>query len=201
MSGALEWSRALAERETGTFSLTFSRLGLTAECHRLSTGEIGEAMAMGGETAARYLLYLACPALQEAGEALRREEQILSPFDITLRLAYSDVLQAASFILEQSGGAEAMVTLELPEGSDVPAPAAGQTATPIQSDCAPQEILTAAEGHFSAWRGAWEAAAAPGAALSPVGMRPVSPPAPQGCTPEQVALELASRLADAAGNM
>ena len=111
MSHAGAWVRALAQAETSVgFSLSFARLGLTAECRSLSAAEISSAMALSGEAAARQLLYLACPGLQQAGEAMEAAGTIHRAADITLKLPYSDVLQAASLILRHSGGGAGMVS-------------------------------------------------------------------------------------------
>lgn len=202
MSGAQDWLRSLEQDGDGGFSLAFARLGLTADCRRLSTAEIGEAMAMGGERAARYLLYLACPDLQKAGAAMQQDKKLLSPFDITLRLPYADVLQAASYILEQSGGSEGMVQLQLPEGAEA---LSGSVAEPGDAASDPEtgsSPFAAAAQLTKSWSGAWQAepAAARPAVLS--GGPPASAVAGvDQPTAEAFARELANRLTDAAGNM
>ena len=112
MLGPDDWTRALEQADIPTrFSLDFARLGLIAECRSLSATEINQALTLPGEAAARKLLYLACPSLQEAGESMAAAGVISRAADITLRLPYSDVLQAASLILHHSGGGKGMVQI------------------------------------------------------------------------------------------
>lgn len=110
MFGPEAWIQALAQADRPVwFTLSFSRLGLTAECRSLTAAEIGDALTLPGEAAARQLLYLACPSLQQAGTAMTEAGVIPGADHITEKLPYSDVLRAASLILARSGGGSGMV--------------------------------------------------------------------------------------------
>lgn len=215
MLGPEAWTRVLAQADAPSrFSLSFARLGLTAECHSLSAAEISQAVALSGEAAARQLLYLACPSLQQAGEAMEEAGRIARAADITLKLPYSDVLQAASLILRHSGGGAGMVSMasegvqteESPSGEEYLRDPAGLHQADTQLDGYAllrqwaAEARTAEEGEstdlFSATRQlrqAWSREAAD--ARHPAEGQAAA------VTAEQVAWELCRRLRDAAGNM
>lgn len=111
MSTAAQWAQTLAGEGAERFVLTFDRLGLEAECRTLRAGEVEECRRMGGERGLRYAVYLACEALREAGESLRKQGVLAGSFDITERLAYADILAAGSAILRKSGAGSARVHL------------------------------------------------------------------------------------------
>lgn len=121
MSASEAWAAALGQTERESFSLHFDRLGLTARCRTLDAGEVEECRRMGGERGLRYALYLACPDLQAACEALKKQGLAASPLDITERLPYADVVAAGGVILSRSGASEARVRLEVPEEETVSA--------------------------------------------------------------------------------
>ena len=112
MASPETWTRALS-RSSGmdAFTLDFTRLGVHAQCRSLTAAEISDAMALSDEASARQLLYLACPSLQQAGDELVYQGILASAQDITLKLPYSDVLQAASLILQYSGAGPGMVRI------------------------------------------------------------------------------------------
>lgn len=116
MSTAEQWAGLLAEERQGYFTLVFERLGMEAECRSLNAGEVEECRRMGGQRGLRYALYLACPALREAGEALQREGRLAMAFQITERLPYADLMAAGNAILERSGGGQAKVSLKTKDG-------------------------------------------------------------------------------------
>ena len=64
---------------------------------------------MGGQRGLRYALYLACDALREAGESLKKQGTLASAFDITEKLTYGDVVAAGAAILGRSGADTAAV--------------------------------------------------------------------------------------------
>ena len=111
MSTAAQWAQALAGEGEERFVLTFDRLGLEAECRTLRAGEVEECRRMGGERGLRYAVYLACDALREAGESLRKQGALAGSFEITERLAYADILAAGGAILRKSGAGSARVRL------------------------------------------------------------------------------------------
>lgn len=110
MASPETWIQALS-RTSGEarFTLDFARLELQAQCRSLTAAEISQALALSGEAAARQLLYLSCPSLQQAGNTLVQQGTLTQPQDITLELPYSDVLQAAAMILQHSGAGAGMV--------------------------------------------------------------------------------------------
>ena len=67
---------------------------------------------MGGQRGLRYALYLACDALREAGESLKKQGVVASAFDITERLSYGDIVAAGAAILGRSGADTAAVRLD-----------------------------------------------------------------------------------------
>lgn len=117
MSDVGQWTQALSGRETDRFVLKFDRLGLEAECRTLRAGEIEECRRMGGERGLRYALYLACDALREAGESLKKQGEVAVAFDVTERLAYADIVAAGGVILERSGADRPMIRMEQAGGS------------------------------------------------------------------------------------
>ena len=131
MSTAAQWAQALAGEGEERFVLTFDRLGLEAECRTLRAGEVEECRRMGGERGLRYAVYLACDALREAGESLRKQGALAGSFEITERLAYADILAAGGAILRKSGAGSARVRL-----SDE---AAGEEGIPLAAQEDPAE--------------------------------------------------------------
>ncbi len=110
MTSPETWTRALSRASgTDTFTLDFSRLGVHAQCRSLTAAEISDAMTLSDEASARQLLYLACPSLQQAGDELVQQGILSNAQEITLKLPYSDVLQAASLVLQYSGAGPGMV--------------------------------------------------------------------------------------------
>ncbi len=103
MTTAEQWAQALGGREEEPFQLRFEELGLEAQCRPLTSGEVEECLRMGGERGMRYALYLSCKELREAGESLRKQGTVGSPFDITAGLNYGDVVAAGRAILQRSG--------------------------------------------------------------------------------------------------
>lgn len=212
MSGQEAWIRALYGRPRAeeAFTLSFSRLELGAECRSLSAADIGAALALPGEAAARRLLYLSCPSLRQAGETLAARGQLDRPEDITLALPYSDVLGAADLILAQSGGGEARVQLArpaAPAGLSSEKAAAEEEldgyallqkwAAQARSREASVPASTEQTGGLAATLGlrqSWQPAGPAGGSRTEATN---SAPA----MAEQVARELCSRLCDAAGNM
>ncbi len=112
MSTAEQWASALSGGESAGFRLRFERLGLEAQCRPLTSGEVEECIRMGGERGLRYALYLSCRELREAGESLRKQGSLGSPFDITRNLSYGDVAAAGAYILQRSGTDGGMVKSE-----------------------------------------------------------------------------------------
>lgn len=219
MSGAETWIRALTQTEAPShFSLSFARLGLTAECRSLSAPEISRALSRSGEAAARELLYLACPGLQQAGEAMAAEGMIARAADITLKLPYSDVLQAASLILRHSGGGAGMVSAAA-AGTQPEESLSGEAALSVQAERVPGEPQMDGYALLRQWAAEDRAAGVPTAVeqhadplSATLQLRQTwsrtdadawhrAERQPEAITAEQVAWELCRRLQDAAGNM
>lgn len=137
MRGPQQWLELLPEPATGALRILFARLGLVAACRPLTSGELAECLDMGGERGARYAVYLACDSLRQAGERLQLEGAVQTPFDITQRLGYSDVLAAAGLIAGASGGGSPLVRL-LDEQEDAQAAiAAGMPQAEASAEAAP----------------------------------------------------------------
>lgn len=112
MSTAEQWAGVLASAGSGNFTLRFDRLGLEAQCRPLNAGEVEECVRMGGQRGLRYALYLACDALREAGESLKKQGIVASAFDITEKLSYGDVVAAGAAILSRSGADTSAVRVD-----------------------------------------------------------------------------------------
>ena len=213
MSGAAEWAAALGGPPR-RFTLRLSRLGLEAECRALTTAEVGECLAMGGDRGARYALWLSCEALREAGESLRKSGQLLSPFDLTEALPYADALAAAGAVLRQSGAVRPMVEEEGADEADGGAedwlatvPAAFLPAGAAEAPAAPPEPV--AETRAGVWDpdGAFSVEAERAEMQRPAERRGETPlwraaeRDPRAADADGLAALLLDRLRDAAGNM
>ncbi len=226
MTGPETWIQALSRASApAQFTLDFARLGLQARCRSLSAPEISAAMALSGEAAPRQLLYLACPSLQQAGEALVQQGTLARPQDILLELPYSDVLQAASMILQHSGAGAGMVRMisgdpaATPLEADTPlSPETGMDGYALLRQWAAEDRSAFAAGQtgtslpeadaFAATRSLRRSWAAEHRSARDGEEATTSPAAPAqngaaftAVTAEQVAEVLCQRLCDAAGNL
>ncbi len=116
MHGATQWQQALqTPRAQDEVRIAFARLGVVAHCRPLSAGEVAECAEMGRERGARYALYLSCDAIAQAGQSLHESGEVLSPLDITERIAYADLAAAAAIIFSISGADAAQVRVLAPD--------------------------------------------------------------------------------------
>lgn len=151
MSSAAQWQAALAQPADGRrIRILFGRLGLVAQCRSLTAGEVAECAEMGGEAGARYALYLACDALRQAGDAMQKQGEILSPFDITQRIPYSDTAAAAALIFSLSGAGQADIRLLAEDEEEEQAIAAAQALRQAGGASSPTAATTIPSGESAA---------------------------------------------------
>lgn len=94
-----------------SYEIEFERIGVRTKITPLSEDELNECARLKGDGAARYALYLACPALHEEGERLFKEGRLFSPVDITDAVDLSDINAAYRYIKDISGMGESRVRL------------------------------------------------------------------------------------------